>query len=358
MSKSPSWNSGQPPCVALDAAQIDGDLALELGVDRLAEIVPQQHVFGRNGGVGLELEHPMAVGLLPRRAAPSVAAPMARSSASSAIRLAVGVAWCQCIVVSESVVYFAAKRRRPALPERIAPSIVAGRPVAVQSPARQRLRHAVARAGPLGVLCAASPRRSPAARARSATAAGGRAMPGDRRDLAPDRRGELLARRVEQPVGAADRDRQPVREGEQPFDRAVDHADDRRQCRAAASMRKCALTMARNSVGAVEAGHQRGRDHRRHREDHARRPAPSAQLVVAEIERRDAVAVERRARAAAGRTRPCRRAPRGRRAPARRTRSPSPSRAISGRQALPARASVSRMHRARRAPPSPPAARC
>ena len=46
---------------ALDAAQIDGDLGFERGIDRLAEIVPQQHVFGRNGGVGLELEQPMAV---------------------------------------------------------------------------------------------------------------------------------------------------------------------------------------------------------------------------------------------------------------------------------------------------------
>ena len=49
---------------ALDAAQIDRDLALELGVERLAAEVAHQHVFGRDGGVGLELEHPMAVRLL------------------------------------------------------------------------------------------------------------------------------------------------------------------------------------------------------------------------------------------------------------------------------------------------------
>ena len=49
---------------ALDAAQIDRDLAFELGVDRLAAEVAHQHVFGRNGGVGLELEHPMPVRLL------------------------------------------------------------------------------------------------------------------------------------------------------------------------------------------------------------------------------------------------------------------------------------------------------
>ena len=54
---------------ALDAAQIDGDLGFERGIDRLGEIVPQQHVFGRDGGVGLELEHPMAVRPLADRAA-------------------------------------------------------------------------------------------------------------------------------------------------------------------------------------------------------------------------------------------------------------------------------------------------
>ena len=49
---------------ALDAAQIDRDLRFERRVDRLAEIVPQQHILGRNGGIGLELEHPMAIGPL------------------------------------------------------------------------------------------------------------------------------------------------------------------------------------------------------------------------------------------------------------------------------------------------------
>jgi hypothetical protein len=53
--------------IALDAAQIDRDLSLQLGIERLAEIVPQQHVFGGNGGVGLELEHPMAVRALLRQ---------------------------------------------------------------------------------------------------------------------------------------------------------------------------------------------------------------------------------------------------------------------------------------------------
>ena len=49
--------------VALQPPQIVCDLGLELGVDRLAEIVAQQHVLRRNGRVGFELEHPMSVGL-------------------------------------------------------------------------------------------------------------------------------------------------------------------------------------------------------------------------------------------------------------------------------------------------------
>ena len=47
--------------LALDAAQIDADLALQLEVVRLAEIVAQQDVFRRDGGVGLQLEDPVAV---------------------------------------------------------------------------------------------------------------------------------------------------------------------------------------------------------------------------------------------------------------------------------------------------------
>src|SRR6185312_2140633 len=36
----------------------------ERGIERLAEIVPQQHVFGRDRGIGLELEQPVAVAVL------------------------------------------------------------------------------------------------------------------------------------------------------------------------------------------------------------------------------------------------------------------------------------------------------
>ncbi len=49
---------------ALGAAQIGRDFGFEPGIDRFGEIVPQQDIFGRNGGVGFELEQKMAVGML------------------------------------------------------------------------------------------------------------------------------------------------------------------------------------------------------------------------------------------------------------------------------------------------------
>ena len=64
---------------ALDAAQIDGDLGFQHRVDRLAEIMAQQHIFGGNRRIGFELEDPMAVAALAASRA-CVAAAMAPSS--------------------------------------------------------------------------------------------------------------------------------------------------------------------------------------------------------------------------------------------------------------------------------------
>ena len=75
---------------ALDAAQIDGDLRFERGIDRLAEIVPQQHIFGRDGGIGLELEHPMPVGPLAREQSIGRRGDGAIERGSRRFRLAIG----------------------------------------------------------------------------------------------------------------------------------------------------------------------------------------------------------------------------------------------------------------------------
>ena len=48
----------------LAAAQISRDFRFHRAIHRLAEIVAQQDIFGGNGGVGFEFEHPVAVAAL------------------------------------------------------------------------------------------------------------------------------------------------------------------------------------------------------------------------------------------------------------------------------------------------------
>ena len=52
--------------VPLDPPEIDGDQPLEFEIGLFAAKVPQEHVFGRDRRVGLELEAPMAVLVLAR----------------------------------------------------------------------------------------------------------------------------------------------------------------------------------------------------------------------------------------------------------------------------------------------------
>jgi hypothetical protein len=57
----PSVNERPAAVIALDAAKIDGDQALEFEVGLLAAKVSQQHIFGRDRGVGFKFETPVAV---------------------------------------------------------------------------------------------------------------------------------------------------------------------------------------------------------------------------------------------------------------------------------------------------------
>ena len=50
--------------IALNAAKVDGDEALELEIGLFAAEVPQEHIFGRDRRIGLELEAPMAIRVL------------------------------------------------------------------------------------------------------------------------------------------------------------------------------------------------------------------------------------------------------------------------------------------------------
>ena len=54
--------------LALDRAQIDADLRLQRRVDAVEEVL-QQHIFGRDRRVRLQLEDEMAVRLLMPRSA-------------------------------------------------------------------------------------------------------------------------------------------------------------------------------------------------------------------------------------------------------------------------------------------------
>ena len=176
------------------------------------------------------------------------------------------------------------------LPERIAPSMVAGRPVSVQSPASTRLRHALRRRGAWRPA-PASRQRWRAARARSARAA---APPqsGHARDVAQivfasSSRGVSSSR---SPALIVTETRPGKAKSHSTV--AVEDAKDRRQP-AGGSIRKCALTMARNSVGTSRPRHQRGRGIGRHGENDGIVGGERNRLA-AEIERFDALVAEAR----------------------------------------------------------------
>src|SRR5580700_6159397 len=142
------------PVRALDTTQIGADLALERAVLRLAKVMLEEDIFGRDGGVGFELEHPVAVGPLHRQQ--RLRRTLDDVVQSARWRSAVGLA----VVESQAHLQTSIRRRlyragwasaksAARKPERSAPSMVAGRPVSVQSPARMRLRQAVRAPGRL-----------------------------------------------------------------------------------------------------------------------------------------------------------------------------------------------------------------
>src|SRR6185312_7232319 len=92
-------------------------------------MMDQQHVFRRDGGVRLELEHPMAV----------VALAVEQRLGGAADRRFDGNGVVDLVHMSWAAL----------CPDRTAPSMVAGSPVAVQSPASSRLPHFVRAAGRL-----------------------------------------------------------------------------------------------------------------------------------------------------------------------------------------------------------------
>ncbi len=204
------------------------------------------------------------------------------------------------------------------LPERTALSIVAGRPVAVQSPARTRLRHAVTAAG-RRAFCAGVAAK--VAR-RSRTSCHGGSSVGDARNalhILPDHLCNLVPGMFKQTVGIADRHRDTVLEGENPFGNAVDHPDHGRNARRRQpEMRIDDRAVLGPASAARVPGRRRGvRRHRQH--DGIFRPDRGD--AVAEIESADPVAIDhqpaqlmrerdRRRRGCGERRAPARRRPR------------------------------------------------
>ena len=102
--------------------------------------------------------------------------------------------------------------------------MVAGNPVSVQSPARNRFFQAVT--GPGRRAFCSGVASNVARRSRTICQGGKLALHAGRlADVPPDRLRQLLARHIDQPVAIADGDRQPLRERKQPLHQAADDAE-------------------------------------------------------------------------------------------------------------------------------------
>ncbi len=139
--------------IRLDRADVMGQFALDISVD-LVEVMLQQQVFRGNRDVGLELEHPVPVRFLlaQQRAGRALdrlveagRCQVGRTGkgARGAHRLVVAGVQAECgrhhgVRRPRSQVFCDRSAAAAAKPERIAPSIVAGSPVSIQSPASTR----------------------------------------------------------------------------------------------------------------------------------------------------------------------------------------------------------------------------
>src|SRR4029078_6969297 len=137
------------------------------------------------------------------------------------------------------------------LPERIAPSMVAGRPVSVQSPANKRLRHLVVTPGRMAswARVGAQVARRSRTICQGGSAAGNPVKPAPSPQIffASSSRGASMSRSPALMVTES-------RPGNANSHCTVALSTPRiGGCAAGGSMRKCALTMARNSVGTVRS---------------------------------------------------------------------------------------------------------
>src|SRR4029079_6038698 len=108
--------------------------------DGLAEIVAQQDIFGRDRAVGFPLEHPVSVGLpIAEQRLPRGGDPLLRRGDFNGLIAGMHFARRPQFATGFSKTRHALKTKSAARsPDRTDPSIVAGSPVSVQSPARNR----------------------------------------------------------------------------------------------------------------------------------------------------------------------------------------------------------------------------
>ena len=210
--------------IALDAAKINGDAALESDVSLLAAEMAQKHIFRRNRRVGLEFETPMAVLALPRVQRLCGARDGVLRRVEENLFLRKSDAESHAAEAPAKIFGFApmaTTREAASQPDRTAPSIVAGRPVWTQSPARKTLLHCVREGGRMA-SCAGVAAKVARFSLTIRHARKGRAASGQLGHFAPDALGERFARPVDEVAGGADRDRKAIAISEQPLRQAAD----------------------------------------------------------------------------------------------------------------------------------------
>ncbi len=180
----------------------------------------------------------------------------------------------------------ASTRSAARFPDRTVPSMVAGNPVSVQSPARNRFFQAVTAPGRRAFCSGVAS--NVARRSRTICQGGSSAcMPAALADISPDRLRQFLTRHIHQPVAIADGDRQALREREQPFHQSADNPGNRRHVlwRIEAEMR----VHDRAKIWTVFSGRQQRRGGtRRHRQHHGG-VGRDRDIVVAKLQFADAV---------------------------------------------------------------------
>ena len=254
--------------IALDAAQIDRDLGFKRGIDRLAEIMPQQHVFGGNGGVGFEFEHPMAVRALLReqRLRRFLNVLLERAVERRSRR---GLLRRTCLVAARLRSWPVRNNFSGAIARSDRAFDGSGQPGICPIAGKNEIAPLGCCAGTLAScagVAAKVARRSRTICQGGSLSANSAGNPVKRATslqivLASSSRGESMSRSPALMVT-------DTRPGNAKIHCTVALSTPRIGGSAAGgSMRKCALTMARNSVGTIEPAHQRRGDIGRHRND-------------------------------------------------------------------------------------------